>query len=276
MTIADPVAQAHPLTRAGPVIRLRAGVGALHRKFLRRPLPDKLALYLHSLSAGAATVELFMRRFADLGYDFVGPNEFLSRSGRMIMLTFDDNFHSWYAGLEMFERLGAKVTFYVTTMSFRDRANDADISRFFSRISAPPELTLTVGELRCLAEAGHTIGAHTHTHPDLGTIPLEQAKNEIRTSKSILEDILREPVNHFAYPFGMRRNFSRRLMQYCFDIGFKTVATGLTGLQHVKPQSGVIHRSAVLLELPFERNIENFQVDGRIFERITGRNPVAL
>lgn len=264
------------MTMALPAPRLRTTIGAFHRAFLRRPLPDKLALYLHSLTGHASTVEQFMQRFSDLGYDFVGPDEFLSRSGRLIMLTFDDNYQSWYDGLPMFDRLGAKVTFYVNTMSFRDRANDADISRFFSRISAAPEPTLTVDELRCLFEAGHTIGAHTHTHPNLAAVPLEEAKNEIRTSKSILEDILREPVTHFAYPFGMRRHFSRHLMRYCFESGFKTVATGLPALQHVKPQSGIIHRSAVLLELPFERNIENFEVDGRIFERITGRNPVAL
>jgi hypothetical protein len=72
----------HPATR-----RLRAAIGAFHMAFLRRPLPDKLALYLHSLNGYASTVEQFMRRFSDLGYDFVGPDEFLSRSGRMYLST---------------------------------------------------------------------------------------------------------------------------------------------------------------------------------------------
>src|SRR5215469_14189270 len=96
---------APPTTR-----RLRAAIGAFHRAFLRRPLPDKLALYLHSLNGHASTVEQFMRRFSDLGYAFVGPDDFLSRSGRTIMLSFDDNYSSWYKGLPMFERLGAKAT----------------------------------------------------------------------------------------------------------------------------------------------------------------------
>jgi peptidoglycan/xylan/chitin deacetylase (PgdA/CDA1 family) len=264
------------MTIAQPVTRLRAGISAFHRAFLRRPLPDKLALYTHSLRGRSSTVEQVMLRFSDLGYEFVGPNEFTSRSDRVIMLTFDDNFQSWYDHLSMFDRLGAKVTFYVNTAPFRDRANGAEISSFFSCISAKPEPTLSVEELRCIAEAGHTIGAHTHTHPNLAAIPLEQAKDEIRTSKSILEDILLEPVTHFSYPFGMRRHFSRRLMRYCFDIGFKTVATGLPAMQHVKSRRGVIHRSAVLLDSPFERIVEALEVDGRIFERITGRNPVAV
>lgn len=256
--------------------RLRASIGAFHRAFLRRPLPDKLALYLHSLSGRASAVEQLMRRFADLGYGFVGPNEFLTGSGRMIMLTLDDNYQSWYACLPMFDRLDAKATFYVNTVSFRDRADEAELRRFFSSISAEPEPTLTVEELKCIAAAGHVIGAHTHTHPNLAAISLEKAKHEIRTSKAILEDILLEPVIHFAYPFGMRRHFSSPLKQYCFEIGFKTVATGLPALQYVKPESGVIHRSVVQLDVPFERYVENLQVDGRIFERITGRNPVAV
>lgn len=260
----------HPATE-----RLRAAVGAFHRAFLRRPLPDKLALYLHSLNGHTSTIEQFMRRFSDLGYDFVGPNEFLSRSGRMIMLSFDDNYWSWYSGLPLFERLGAKVTFYVNTFPFRDTASNADLSWFFSRISAAPEPTLSAGELRSIAAAGHTIGAHTHTHPNLRVIPFDSAKDEIRMSKSILEDLLGAPVTHFAYPFGMRRHFSERLRQYCFEIGFKTIATGLPALQHVKPRRGVIHRSVVMLDLPFDRFLENLCVDGRIFEWVTGRDPVA-
>jgi peptidoglycan/xylan/chitin deacetylase (PgdA/CDA1 family) len=264
------------MTISSPATRqLRAAIGAFHRTFLRRPLPDKLALYLHSLNGYTSTVEQFMRRFSDLGYDFVGPDEFLFRSGRIIMLSFDDNYRSWYTGLTMFERLGAKVTFYVNTFPFRDRASNDDLSWFFSRISAAPEPTLSAGELRCIAEAGHTIGAHTHTHPNLRAIPFDRAKDEIRTSKSILEDLLGGPVTHFAYPFGMRRHFSGRLRQYCFEIGFKTIATGLPAMQHVRPQGGVIHRSIIMLDLPFERYIEDLCVDGRIFERVTGRNPVA-
>jgi peptidoglycan/xylan/chitin deacetylase (PgdA/CDA1 family) len=255
--------------------RLRAAIGAFHRAFLRRPLPDKLALYLHSLNGHTSTVEQFMGRFSDLGYHFVGPDEFLSRSGRMIMLSFDDNYRSWYTSLTMFERLGAKATFYVNTLPFRDRASDADLSWFFSRISAAPEPTLSADELRCIAEAGHTIGAHTHTHPNLRATPFERAKGEISTSRSILEDLLGGPVIHFAYPFGMRRHFSARLRRYCFETGFKTIATGLPAMQHVKPEDGVIHRSVVMLDVPFERYIENLQVDGRIFERVTGRNPIA-
>lgn len=255
--------------------RLRASIGAFHRAFLRRPLPDKLALYLHSLSGRASAVEQLMRRFADLGYSFVGPNEFLTGSGRMIMLTLDDNYQSWYASLPMLDRLDAKVTFYVNTVSFRDRASEAELRQFFSSISAEPEPTLTVDELKCIAAAGHTIGAHTHTHPNLAAISLERAKHEIRTSKTILEEILLEPVIHFAYPFGMRRHFSSPLKRYCFEIGFKTIATGLPALQYVRPERGIVHRSVVQLDVTFERYIENLQVDGRIFERITGRNPVA-
>jgi peptidoglycan/xylan/chitin deacetylase (PgdA/CDA1 family) len=193
----------------------------------------------------------------------------------MIMLTFDDNYRSWFTSLPLFERLGAKVTFYVNTLPFRGRASDAELAWFFERISAAPEPTLSVDELKCIADRGHTIGAHTHTHLNLGSIGLEQAKDEIRTSKLVLEDILLKPVTTFAYPFGMRRHFPKPLRDYCFEIGFKTVATGLPALQHAKAPSGIVHRSALQPDLTFERNLDNFRVDGRIFERITGRNAVA-
>lgn len=57
-------------------------------------------------------------------------------------------------------------------------------------------------EVRQLAAAGMTIGAHTLTHPILSQLSVEQARVEIAESRSRLESLLEREVWALAYPFG--------------------------------------------------------------------------
>ena len=68
---------------------------------------------------------------------------------------------------------------------------------------APPALMMQPRQLRRLREMGMSVGAHTVTHPILSRLPEDAAFAEMRDSRRVLEDILREPVRLFAYPNGV-------------------------------------------------------------------------
>jgi peptidoglycan/xylan/chitin deacetylase (PgdA/CDA1 family) len=53
-----------------------------------------------------------------------------------------------------------------------------------------------------IIDLNHEIGAHTLTHPDLISIPLETATEEIKGSKEYLEQILGHQIPMFCYPYG--------------------------------------------------------------------------
>jgi len=61
---------------------------------------------------------------------------------------------------------------------------------------------LTLPELRGLAAAGMTIGAHTMSHPLLSQMPLDLASDEVGDCRAMLEAALQTRVWAFAYPFG--------------------------------------------------------------------------
>ena len=46
------------------------------------------------------------------------------------------------------------------------------------------------------------VGSHTNSHPVLSQLPLDTQREEISGSKSLLEDILGQPITSFAYPYG--------------------------------------------------------------------------
>ncbi|MCO6162132.1 polysaccharide deacetylase family protein [Flavobacterium sp. NRK F7] len=65
-----------------------------------------------------------------------------------------------------------------------------------------------------------SFGSHSHTHANLCTIPLDEAKKEIVISKFILEEICKTNIKTFAFPFGY---YSDELLAYCTSIGFEKI-----------------------------------------------------
>jgi len=92
----------------------------------------------------------------------------------------------------------------------------------------PEYRLMTVEELATISRDGLVeIGAHTVNHPDLTTIPPEQQRWEIETSKRQLEEWLGRPIRWFAYPYGNGDAVTRRLVQ---EAGFEAACAMNWGL----------------------------------------------
>ena len=72
---------------------------------------------------------------------------------------------------------------------------------------AKPERDLA----RRVAEAGHLIGNHTWSHPDLSRAPAPHILEELTRTNDILADIAGKPVRYFRPPFGARRPYVLKL-----------------------------------------------------------------
>ncbi len=70
------------------------------------------------------------------------------------------------------------------------------------------------------------IGAHSHTHPILDQLSLDEAIEEITTSKSLLEKLLKRPVDSFCYPNG---DYQPELVS-TIEKNFKTAVTTVSGV----------------------------------------------
>jgi peptidoglycan/xylan/chitin deacetylase (PgdA/CDA1 family) len=246
----------------------------LHVELLSRPLPPQIAIYLHEIEG--RTWPAFREMVAylqDAGYRFVGPDAFVHATDRVAFLSFDDNYRSWWTALPLLAELDAVATFYVSTCAFRDRARPAEIAAYFDRLHFRGErVPLSGAELREIAAAGHVVGAHGHSHRALAALPATEARADIETSKRLLEALLGQEVAHFSYPYGMRRHFNEELRAFCRSIGFRTVANAIPGMQFARPTTDRIQRSGWRLSAPLEHNLADLRIDGRLFERVTGRS----
>ena len=74
-----------------------------------------------------------------------------------------------------------------------------------------------------------TIGAHTHSHPKLSKLPLDDARREIAENKEWLEGVLDREVKHFAYPYGDGGSCGEREFALAHQIGFRSAVTTRIG-----------------------------------------------
>lgn len=249
-----------------------------HWLFRRGDLPDRIAIYFHELEPETlAAFRDAVGHLLDAGYRTVSPADYVDPQtpGKLLFLSFDDNFDHWHGYLDTFADLGATATFYVNSGVFSDVAGAAEIRAYFERIRYHgAQTTLSTSQLREIAEAGHTIGCHTHTHPMLSKLPAGRWPDEILGSKATLEDILGRAVTDFSYPFGMRRHFTEPLRRYCTEVGFRTIATALPGLLYAPCDPHAVHRTGWTFGLDLESNLKNLRIDARFFVELTGRSAI--
>ena len=77
-------------------------------------------------------------------------------------------------------------------------------------------------QVRKMQACGMLFGSHTNSHPLLTKVSIDQAVEEIESSKERLEAILGRPVDTFCYPAGA---FNARLADVARAVGYRVAVT---------------------------------------------------
>jgi peptidoglycan/xylan/chitin deacetylase (PgdA/CDA1 family) len=78
-------------------------------------------------------------------------------------------------------------------------------------------LYLDAGEIREMAEYGMIIGSHTHTHNRLDSMDKKKSLEELRISKSILQEITGKTIDCVSYPYG---NYNKEMIAILSQLGY--------------------------------------------------------
>lgn len=117
------------------------------------------------------------------------------------VLTFDDAFRDFYTtAFPTLQRHEFPATLYVPT-AFVENGRPIPLSNVPDEDSGLAPCSWAM--LReCASSPLITIGAHTHTHPELPSLSDENVRSEIKTSDRYFKDRLNLQPQHFAYPRG--------------------------------------------------------------------------
>ena len=107
-----------------------------------------------------------------------------------------------------------------------------------------PHSFLTPSNILEMHQAGMTIGAHTHQHPILTSETDDVAYLQIEKSKLILEEIIGEPIDYFAYPNGKYEiDFQDKHVEMLKKMGFKAaLSTNWGSLNNLSNERYTIKR----------------------------------
>lgn len=164
-------------------------------------------------------------RVVTLAEQVAGCREWRDMGGTL-SITFDDGYcDNFEVAAPILRRLGLPATFFVAT-------------GFIGSECAPPwdrELSRRPGwmswdQVRDLRDQGFTIGAHTHSHLDLGTAAPEAIRAELALCREKLLHELGTTPTLFAYPFGGRSNISPASLQLVREAGFECCLSACGGV----------------------------------------------
>jgi peptidoglycan/xylan/chitin deacetylase (PgdA/CDA1 family) len=99
-----------------------------------------------------------------------------------------------------------------------------------SPLDACSKLMMDWDQVRALKRAGHSIGGHTLSHPNLAHVPLKEARSEIRGCKEELEKQVGEPIHHFSYPHpALSPQWSAETREVTRETGFQSAVLTTPG-----------------------------------------------
>jgi len=151
-----------------------------------------------------------------------GDGRTLAIGPKRFVITFDDGFRSVieHALDPLREHQFRAIQFIVADRI--GRRNEWDLSS--GEICKP---LMDAAEIRAWLDAGHQIGSHSLTHAFLTRMPLEQAREEISSSKKQLEDRFGIRVKDFCYPYG---DWNPAVRDLVVDAGYETACTTQFGV----------------------------------------------
>jgi peptidoglycan/xylan/chitin deacetylase (PgdA/CDA1 family) len=146
-------------------------------------------------------------------------------------LCFDDAHESVYSdALPVLAAAGVRATVFAVSGLIGRSTSGGDVygaQQFMSPV-----------QLREWVSRGHEVGSHTMSHAALPFLSQEQLVEELKGSKSALEDVIGAPVTSLSFPYGC---WNARIWDTARSLGYlrATVARGAvtagTGLFRVTP-----------------------------------------
>jgi peptidoglycan/xylan/chitin deacetylase (PgdA/CDA1 family)/glycosyltransferase involved in cell wall biosynthesis len=189
-------------------------------------------------------VEQFARQMSWLkwlGYHALTMEQFLQHQSegidiptRSVVITIDDGYAEVYSSAyPILKHHGFPATIFIVTGKVGYQNDWATVMELRGR-------PLLSREQICeMYQNGMQFGAHSRTHPRLVELSLERMREEIVGSKTDLEDIVRQPIIAFAYPFG---EYNEPVQEETEKDGFQNGFSAMNGLNINATPSFALHR----------------------------------
>ena len=179
-----------------------------------------------------------------MGYRAIGLDELLEHRGgrrslprRAVVMTFDDGTE------DCLEHVAPALSARGFTAIFYLVAGLVGQTSRWTQSETGMELALMDwGDVRDLQADGFQMGSHTMSHARLPTLAPAACREELSSSRRLLEDRLGHAVVHLAYPFGA---FDVQVRGLAAETGYRSACSTRSGLSDPGDDPLALHRVKV-------------------------------
>ncbi len=152
---------------------------------------------------------------------------------RPVLITFDDGYEDTPAAVDRLGNHGLCATVYVSTEALDSRGR------------------LSRRQLVALAAGGAAeLGSHGVRHLHLDELPASAVPRELTVSKAVLEGLIEQRVDSFAYPHGA---YDRTVRAAVMAAGYRSAAAVKNAISHLDDDPFAIARFTVMAGTSTER-----------------------
>lgn len=94
------------------------------------------------------------------------------------------------------------------------------------------QLFVSWEEAKLMSDGGMDIGSHAHSHRILSHLSREEQRQELESSKAMLEERLGRKVDTVAYPVGSREAFNETTLELAKASGYKAGFSYISGINY--------------------------------------------
>ena len=179
-----------------------------------------ISKYTHLVAVEQSKFSSQMQYLVDNGFETITISDLLAMrngSGRLtdrcLVISFDDGFESVYRrGMPIMKKNKIRATLFIVS-------GFVDTSDYMSW-----------DQILEMKAAGMDIESHTHTHPVLTRLSPKKVKEELTTSKEILEERLQSEITTLCVPGGFTNDMISAIAREC---GYSAMCTSYVGLNRL-------------------------------------------
>ncbi len=193
------------------------------KKISRTPQPGTIVLCYHGVKD--AEQERFTRQMRMVGKRAIAVKDINNMQEKIhhdqtICITFDDAFANLISNvLPTINELQIPIIVFIATKSI------GSIPTWLDRKKHPDscEMVMSVPQILALKKNPLiTFGSHTSIHPRLSELQEEGIREELRSSRNTLKEILNYQITDLALPHG---DFSKEVLQIAGEEGYRNIFT---------------------------------------------------
>ncbi len=135
------------------------------------------------------------------------PEIQLDNNEQRITITIDDGYKNFFEnGFPIIEKYNLPVTIFIPTEKIGKKIYEVDYGYEIEYLSKNDITTISQSKLVSMQ-------AHGHKHIRLSELSKELQEQEIKVSKQILEEITKEEITGFCFPYGSYNDISKSILK---------------------------------------------------------------